>query len=95
MDDSNKIYFEIYKSISKKHINIKDADKIIKKLDDLSINKEVNEKENSILYTLENNQQIKLQSYEGKIELLYNFNPKVINELEDLFENDNWTTNYS
>jgi len=89
MDDSNKIYFEIYKSISKKHINIKDADKIIKKLDDLSINKEVNEKENSILYTLENNQQIKLQSYEGKIELLYNFNPKVINELEDLFENDN------
>ena len=88
-ENSNKISFEIYKSISKKHINITDVDKIIKKLDDLSINKEVNEKDNSILYTLGNNQQIKLQSYEGKIELLYNFNPKVINELEDLFKNDN------
>jgi len=92
MGEQNKIYLETYTSISKKYIDEKVSIHLMGNLDinkhmgSLIIDKIVNEKENSVLYKLEDNQQIKLQRYEGKIELLYDCNPKTINQLEDILK---------
>ncbi len=88
MSKEKNIYFETYKSISKKQINVEDVTRIMSRLDLLSISKEVNEKENSILYSFENDQQIKLQRYEGKIDLLYNCDQEIMGKLEGTLEDE-------